>query len=168
MSHIEKSHIARFDCIAKEGAEEASSSLAKILHFYFLFQIKPFAETPATEPNWIETNLAMKRQDQTSGLIESCTRLKFSIALLVDFMWNVPISMRLVLYVRCLRQVLLSGLSPRCIPDIGTVTGGMSEIRFFLITDQVYFENPLLNNPLNFCSLIHVQFFDRFCENRIF
>ncbi len=46
-------------------------------------------------------------------------------------MWNVPISMRLVLYVRCLRQVLLSGLSQRYIPDIGTVTGGMSEIRFF-------------------------------------
>ncbi len=27
-------------------------------------------------PNWVQTNLATKRRDQTGGLIESCTRLK--------------------------------------------------------------------------------------------
>ncbi len=51
----------------------------------------------ATEPNWIQTNLATMRRDQTGGLIESFTRLKFSITYITrwfhvewpSFVWNV-------------------------------------------------------------------------------
>ncbi len=38
-------------------------------------------ELKPTEPNWIQTNLTMKRRDQTGGLIESCTCLNLGYAI---------------------------------------------------------------------------------------